>query len=258
MSHYTLDNSWSEADRRLGLLELYLDDGTKRRVKQLGHVGRGSHCLEIGAGRGSIVKWLSEIVGDTGTVTAIDINTNLIRSITSKNVRILQQDVTKEPIPVEEFDFVHARWTLCHISHREEVLEKIIRALRPGGLLLLEEIDFTSLISTQNSPYRKFFESIVKMLSRRGGDGNWARSLVERISKSEFNGVGFESNVQIIQGGSLLGEFWALTGQQLREELLDTGHISLEQFNEAVAALKTPNCFGFGGTEIASWGRKLP
>lgn len=201
MNHYTLDNSWTDADRRLGMLELYLDESTKRRVKQLGHVASGSDCLEIGAGRGSIVKWLSEVVGETGTVTAIDINTNLIKSLSSKNIKILQQDVTKEPIPVEAFDFVHARWTMCHISQRDEVLGKIIRALRPGGLLLLEEIDFSSLISTQNSPYRKFFESIVKMLTRAGGDGNWARSLVDRISKSGLADIGFECDVQIIQGG---------------------------------------------------------
>ena len=73
MSGYALDNSWDRAKRRLALLEYFLDPKTKRRMQALG-VSQGWNCLEIAAGGGSIARWLSEAVGNSGKVMATDIN----------------------------------------------------------------------------------------------------------------------------------------------------------------------------------------
>jgi SAM-dependent methyltransferase len=256
VKNYALDNSWQHADHRLELLENQLDSSTMQRITNLG-VGSGMRCLEIGAGRGSIVKWLSTQVGKSGTVTALDINTDLISKLTLENVEIRIQDLRTEELPCEAFDFVHARWILWHLPNADDVIRQMVRSLRPGGWLLVEEADYFSLDSAPASPYRSFMESLVGTLaSESGGNAYWARTLLEKISVSGLVDTGVECGTQVVQGGTPLAELYALTGLQIRDKMIESGMIDLEQFNEAIASLEKRDFFGFGGVEIAMWGQK--
>ena len=58
---------------RLALLTQFADPITTRRLTDLG-VGRGWRCLEVGAGNGSIARWLASRVGSEGRVVATDLN----------------------------------------------------------------------------------------------------------------------------------------------------------------------------------------
>ncbi len=62
---YAFPHSAEDESRRLELLEQRLDPLTKRRIHRLG-ISKGARCLEIGAGRGSITRWLSDVVGPAG------------------------------------------------------------------------------------------------------------------------------------------------------------------------------------------------
>jgi hypothetical protein len=66
---YAFPHSAEDESRRLQLLEQRLDPLTKRRIQRRG-IGEGARCLEIGGGRGSITRWLSDIVGPAGRVIA--------------------------------------------------------------------------------------------------------------------------------------------------------------------------------------------
>jgi 2-polyprenyl-3-methyl-5-hydroxy-6-metoxy-1,4-benzoquinol methylase len=64
--HYIARQSAEAFEReRLGLLERLADPITLRRLQSLG-VGVGWRCLEVGAGHGSIVRWLARQVGPQG------------------------------------------------------------------------------------------------------------------------------------------------------------------------------------------------
>jgi hypothetical protein len=64
---YALANEWERAERRLRALEATYDPVTKRRLAARG-VADGWNCLEVGAGAGSIARWLGEQVGPTGEI----------------------------------------------------------------------------------------------------------------------------------------------------------------------------------------------
>jgi ubiquinone/menaquinone biosynthesis C-methylase UbiE len=53
-------------------MEALWDPGTKAVIESLG-IASGCHCLEIGAGGGSIAEWLAERVGPEGEVLATDV-----------------------------------------------------------------------------------------------------------------------------------------------------------------------------------------
>lgn len=43
------------------------------------------------------------------------------------------------------FDLVHARALLCHLPEREQALDRMLGAVRPGGWILVEEPDYVSV-----------------------------------------------------------------------------------------------------------------
>jgi SAM-dependent methyltransferase len=124
---------------RLALLERRFDAGTIRRLGDLG-VRAGWRCLEIGAGHGSIARWLSEKVGPAGSVVAADINARFLTGLPDNvDVRELDiRDLKLEP----DFDLVHCRALLMHLPDPADALARSVAALRPGGVLLAEEGDF--------------------------------------------------------------------------------------------------------------------
>src|SRR5258706_16233732 len=106
-SAYCFDNAWEHAGRRLRSLERTYDPASTRRLEALG-VGPGWRCLEVGAGGGSITRWLCSTVGVKGRVLAVDRDTSLVGQIRAGNLDVARLDVTTTVLPRESFDLVHA------------------------------------------------------------------------------------------------------------------------------------------------------
>src|ERR671926_1028819 len=134
---YRFDNAWLQARDRLAALEAQLDPGTIRHLQALG-VGDGWHCLEIGGGGGSITEWLCRRVGPTGRVVATDINTRFLEALDFGNLEVRVHNIVEDELEQGAFDLVHARGVLVYLSQRDTMLERMVSALRPGGVVLVE------------------------------------------------------------------------------------------------------------------------
>jgi ubiquinone/menaquinone biosynthesis C-methylase UbiE len=121
-------------------LEERYDPGTIRRVVGIG-VTDGWSCLEVGAGAGSIARWLAHRVGPTGWVIATDLDTRFLEDAVEANLAVWRHDLTRDPLPAAQFDLVHVRWLLDLLPQRESLVKKLVTALKPSGWLLVEEPD---------------------------------------------------------------------------------------------------------------------
>src|SRR5215475_6958128 len=119
MSSYAFDNSWYRARQRLALLEQCLDAGTCRRISALG-LADGWQCLEVGAGAGSVARWLCSQVGAAGRVVAIDIDTSFLDTLDEPNLEVRRHNLVSDTLPPDSFDLIHARMVLMHLPSREE------------------------------------------------------------------------------------------------------------------------------------------
>lgn len=138
---YVMAQNETEAERdRLRLLERWLDPGTTERLERLG-VSAGWRCLEAGAGNGSITRWLAERVGPAGSVVAADIDPRFLTDL-PENVEVRQLDLRTDDLESEAYDLLHCRLLLMHLPDPDTVLKRFVAALRPGGVLLVEEGDF--------------------------------------------------------------------------------------------------------------------
>jgi ubiquinone/menaquinone biosynthesis C-methylase UbiE len=63
------------------------DPATIEYLAKIG-VAPGWHCLEIGAGAGSITEWLCQRVGSSGRVVATDINTCFLEELNFAHLEI--------------------------------------------------------------------------------------------------------------------------------------------------------------------------
>src|SRR3954468_16395896 len=135
---YALDPAWhAERDRLNSLTSLY-DARTLRLCEQLG-LAAGWHCLDAGAGTGSLAAALAERVGPAGSVTALDSDTRFLAPLASERLIVVESDLTDGNPPADRFALVHARLVLEHLPERDRVLASLAGAVRPGGWLLIED-----------------------------------------------------------------------------------------------------------------------
>jgi SAM-dependent methyltransferase len=104
-------------------------------------IREGWHCWEAGAGGDSVPTWLAQQVGPTGHVLASDIDTSMLEATANPPYEVRRHDLTADPPPAADFDLVHARLVLEHLTDPSVALTTLVAALRPGGLLLVESSD---------------------------------------------------------------------------------------------------------------------
>ncbi|MFL6112835.1 MAG: class I SAM-dependent methyltransferase [Catenulispora sp.] len=122
-------------------LAALFDPATFHYLGELG-VGAGWHCWEVGAGSGSVPRWLAARAGASGRVLATDIDIENLAG-DADGFQVERHDLSADPPPAGGFDLVHARLVLDHIRgpERERALGTMAAALRPGGRILVECAD---------------------------------------------------------------------------------------------------------------------
>lgn len=129
---YVFQTAQDQNEReRLRAIEEIFDPTSRRRILMAGLKG-DSRCLEVGAGAGSVMRWLAEQVGPSGHVTAVDINPRFLDKAPD-NVDVVAGDIRTLSFESNSFDLVHARYVLVHIPEYQMVLNSLWKALKPGG-----------------------------------------------------------------------------------------------------------------------------
>jgi SAM-dependent methyltransferase len=251
---YALPNTWEQARRRLELLAACHDDASRRRAAALG-VGPGWRCLDAGAGQGSFARWLASRVSPDGHVVTADLDVTLMADLDEPNLEVREMDLTRDYLPRGEYDLVHTRLALLHIPEREKVLARLAAALRPGGLLLLEEDDGFPILATATGEYRAAWEVFLQVMASGGTHPAWARNLPERLGALGLADVDAEAGAQLFRGGSAAAQMWSLTWAQVRERVRAMG-LPVENLDRGCAVLDDPDRWFHGPTMVAAWGRR--
>jgi len=257
---YLPDNAAHQtADRFLGL-EAGLDDNTKARLSALG-IAAGWRCLELGAGSGSIARWMAERVGARGHVLATDIDTRWIQSDGLSQLEVLQHDVVADPLAPGEFDVVHARLVLSWLPARDTVISHLVEALRPGGWLVVE--DFDSILHQCLDPLNddeRVFDKVAgafgQALHRRGADTTWPRTLPHRLASAGLVDVGAAGHLTIFHGGSPAAQLWIANIDQVEDRLIEAGLITTAERDTFRHLLDDPSFVGNYPLLITAWGKK--
>jgi ubiquinone/menaquinone biosynthesis C-methylase UbiE len=109
-------------------------------VKEVG-IKEGYHVLDYGCGPGSYVTAVAELVGKSGKVYALDINSlaiDMVKDIAVKkhlsNIETILSDC-KTGLPDDSIDVVLLYDTFHDLADSNKVLEELHRVLKPNGTL---------------------------------------------------------------------------------------------------------------------------
>jgi SAM-dependent methyltransferase len=255
MSTYAFDNAWHKARQRLAFLEQCLDPGTFRRIRALG-IAEGWRCLETGAGGGSVAQWLCSQVGESGRVVAVDIDTRFLDALHQPNLEVRSHNLISDRLPQNSFDLVHTRMVLMHIPSRDEILPRLVSALKPGGWLLIEEADNYPILATASGSYRQVWTAFGQdMVQHAGVAPQWARQLPQLLVKQGLELVAAEGDIPMFAGASPMAEFWSLTWTQVRERILAAG-VGENILEDVLGMLSDATEWFTGPAIIAAWGRR--
>lgn len=226
---YTFENSRTQTAARFSALAEIFDSGTIRHLTDIG-VGSGWRCLEVGAGGGSIATWLCDRIGRSGQVLATDIDTRFLEALDRSNLEVARHDIASDPVPQAKFDLVHFRLVLGHLPNRDEVLGRLIAALRPGGWILAEEFDSWSLRPDHSineaETSLKAFVAMQAVLARHGFDGYYGRRLVARLRAHDLAEISAEGRMFLYEGGTRGADLTRAGISQTRDEMIDASAIT--------------------------------
>ena len=257
---YLLDNSADEAAERFAALSELYDAVTFRHMAALG-IGPGWRCWEVGAGGPSVPSWLAEQVGPTGSVLATDLDVRWCRTDASATYDVLQHDVARDEPPQDGFDLVHARLVLVHVPARAEALRRMVRSLRPGGVLLIE--DFDPMLGPLACPDRagaehhranRIREDFHDLLAERGVDLMFGRKLPRLLRENGLIDVGADGYVAIATDAARALE--AANVRQVAAALASRGDVTQAEIDDHLRALAMAQIDVSMPPLVSTWGRK--
>jgi SAM-dependent methyltransferase len=258
VNQYGFSHEWEKERERLRNFQELLDPGTIRHLEKIG-VASGWRCLEIGGGAGSITRWLCEKVGSNGHVTATDLEVFFLNELSYPNLSVLKHDIVSDDLPTNAFDLIHERSVLEHLPSRDEVLQKLVKALKPGGWLLVEDVDHHLILHTDEpkSPFRDAMKIIVKTLSDQSGfDPYCGRKHYTNLISCGLLEVSSEGRIfQQPSGNSGISRIWQLILERLREEVLNAG-LTVDQFEEAIKGFERSEYGAMSPIWWAAWGKR--
>jgi ubiquinone/menaquinone biosynthesis C-methylase UbiE len=265
MSSYIFENAAPQASQRFTSLEQLYDPWTTRHLQATG-IGPGWQCWEVGGGGGSIAAWLAEQCGPTGHVLVTDIDPRMLTVLATlgqPQIEIQRHDIGTDPVPAQTFDLIHARLVLIHVPAREAALQRMVRALKPGGWLVVEDFDPTLIdrsYATSDTAaaalYQKMLAAQGRLMAARGGEKLWARSLYRRMLAAGLVEVGMEGYLAVWPGQSLGARLDGANFQQIRQEATSAGLITDEEVDQVLALLADPTFAISASMMFTAWGRR--
>jgi SAM-dependent methyltransferase len=257
---YLMDNEAPDESTRLGLLQTWADPFSVRVLDKVG-VAAGWSCVDVGAGLGSIARWLARRSGSTGSTLATDVNPALLDDLATDDVAVRRADITHEPLTQATYDLVHARMVLEHLPTRSQVVRDCGNALKPGGWLVLEALDAGGVgadpaTGRASVRFDEYSRRLLAMLRSVGMEACYGRALCGELSAAGLQICGVDGLAPVARGGSPLAQFWAATWTLLAPAIVGAGVLDAEQLAEYVALHADPRFSWLAPSLIAAWARR--
>lgn len=149
MTHHHEENAYilgtdQEELHRLGLQhQVWASEA--RKGWEIAEFTAGQTILDLGCGPGFCTTELAYMVGASGKVIGVDkSNTyiNFLQQLIKQhglNIELRETDFDNMQLEEESLDGVYDRWALAWIPNPEEIIAKLVKALKPGGAIVAHE-----------------------------------------------------------------------------------------------------------------------
>lgn len=234
-SDYVYDQGFTEERTRLGAMESLWDPGTRALLDELGlrSSEKPWRCLEVGAGGGSLLQWMT----DRGaSVLAVDIDTRFIESLASDTIEVRRLDIRTDELPQGEFDLVHSRLVLEHLPDRRQIIDRLAATLRPGGWMVIEDLDWTPFgFDKADAQLQLVTDAILAFMQQAGFEPRYGRRVVADLAAAGLSDVRGEGRARVIDSSTTGFDFFRLSFESLRAAVVEAGLIASADADAAAA-----------------------
>lgn len=237
-----------DEQKRLAKLNGILNQASLAEMR----IRKGERILDVGCGLAQLTRAMASQAGAGARAAGVERSPEqiaearrLAREAGEENlVELRQGEAADLPLRDEEwgsFDLVHARFLLEHVPDPHAVVQGMVRSIRPGGRIVLEDDDHDVLRLWPEPPgFGALWNAYVRVYDRMGNDPYMGRRLVSLLHQAGARPVrntwlffgscaGHENLDPMVE--NMIG---LLTGAEARIlELLDRG-----AFDQAIAALR--------------------
>ena len=203
----------------------------------------GMSCLDVGCGSGDVTLKMAALVGPEGHVVGVDRDQSILH--------LARQEADKQGLPAtfrtleaeelaEEsaYDLVFTRYLLSHLPRPQRALEAMVRAARPGGRLVIEDVYFPGHVCYPPNAALDRFVELYQAVARAKENGDAAIGV--RLLE-----MALEAGLEEVRVGLVVPTFregegkrvTQITMEHMREAVVDAGLASDAEVDEIVGEL---------------------
>jgi serine phosphatase RsbU (regulator of sigma subunit) len=188
--HY-IHGTEPDEQRRLSMLNGLLNEASLGALRLSGD----ERILDVGSGLGQLSRAMARVVGP-GRVVGIERDPDQIAEAERQAaadgeaglVEFRQGNATELPLADDEwgtFDLAHTRFLLEHVPDPQGVVDVMVRALGPGGRLVLEDDDHDLLRLWPEVPdFNRVWNAYLRTYDQLGNDPYVGRRLVTMLEQA--------------------------------------------------------------------------
>lgn len=201
-----------EGRERLRVLARVTYPTTASLLDRLG-IDPGMTCLDVGCGGGDVTVDLARRVAPGGKAVGVDLDETTLEIARQEaeadsigNIEFRALDIRTQECG-SGFDLVYARFLLTHLSDSDSTAATLVEHLRPGGVLAVEDIDFSGAYTwPESEAFHRYTELYCAVVQKRGGDPHIGKRLhhllaeggLENIEMNVVQPMGTEGEVKLL------------------------------------------------------------
>ena len=257
----------SEGRERLRALARLLVPTTEALFDRIGILAE-ARCLDVGCGGGDVTVALARraasgrVLGTDLDAAQLDLARAEANAAELTNVEYRVADVTTPPTDGDlgAYDVVYIRFVLTHLPDPDESVANATAQLAPGGVLIVEDIDFRGHFCDPDVPsFWRMVDWYTRVVQARGCDPNIGPRLPGLL-----RGAGLvDVDLHVIQPAGYetdLKELQALTLERIADAVLGARLVELPEFeatvDELYAAARDPDVLLSLPRIVQTWGRR--
>ncbi len=237
---------------------------TRRLLSTVG-IPLGAACLDVGCGGGDVTRELAKATGPLGRVVGVDLDDaglTLARKEATQlgfsNIRFELGDVTEWEAS-RSFDVVYTRFLLTHLANPLRLLTSVRRHIRPGGVMIVEDIDFRGhFAEPECTALHRYVELYASSVRARGADPYIGPKLPDMLRAAGFDGI----QLMMFHPVALVGgikDLTCITLEYIADTIVGDKLIAETELKQTIAELRSfsndPHTVLGGPRVFQAWGR---